>query len=209
MMLARYKKETDLKYHRVLTRFARRLTHPTRIQETELGNLYADILQEGSSFDLMIIGTGSIRKEELGPIIEYQDMLENTPFDDCLWMLEADGAKLRGMVLHFLRDDAWTGHPEFHQFSRGMRIRCSRSTHELKEFSFHGKPIEDRDHITFALQNYHFTNFDEFMGVPLAEISQNRKPRVAATSIHNIYVEYFITHTGLDVRVEGRLIIED
>ena len=39
----------------------------------------------------MIIGTGSLRKRELGPVIEYQDMLENTPFDDALWMLSATG----------------------------------------------------------------------------------------------------------------------
>ncbi len=86
-MIGRYKNETDIKYKRVVTRFARKLTHPSREQETELGNLYADIMQDESSFDIMMFGSGSIRKKELGPIVEYQDMLENTPFDDVCWMV--------------------------------------------------------------------------------------------------------------------------
>ena len=208
-MLSRFKNETDVKYHRVITRFARKLTHPTRTEETELGNLYADVLQTDSSFDLMIIGTGSIRKKELGPIVEYQDLLENTPFDDCLWMLEATGEQLRRMVMHIMRDEAWVGHTEFYQFSRGMHIRYNRTTHELKEFEFHGKPIKDDDHITFAVQNYHYGSFDEFFGVPLEEIKKNRRPRIIATSVNNIFEEYFTLNQGLDSKVEGRIVIED
>ena len=75
-LLSHYKGETDAKYKRVITHFARKLTHPSRIQETEMGNLYADLVQWESSFDIMMFGSGAIRKEELGPIIEYQDMLE-------------------------------------------------------------------------------------------------------------------------------------
>ncbi|MBR2769131.1 MAG: 5'-nucleotidase C-terminal domain-containing protein [Solobacterium sp.] len=208
-LIGRYQNETDLKYRRVVTRFARKLTHPTRIQETELGNLYADMLQDDSSFDLMIIGSGSIRKEELGPIVEYQDMLENTPFDDALWMLEATGEQLKRMVLYILRDDAWLGHTEFYQYSKGMHIRYNRTTHELKEFTFHDKPIEPEDRITFAVQNYHYVNFDDFFGVPLEEIKKNRKARMVAISVNNIFEEYLSVHQGLDARVEGRIVIED
>ena len=74
-LLERYRNETDMKYHRILTRLKRKLTHPARNQETEIGNLYADLLQEDSSFDIMLMGSGALRKEELGPIVEYQDML--------------------------------------------------------------------------------------------------------------------------------------
>ena len=208
-LIGRYQNATDLKYRRVVTRFARKLTHPSRIEETELGNLYADMLQEDSSFDLMIIGTGSIRKKELGPIVEYQDMLENTPFDDSLWMLEATGEQLRRMVLYILRDEAWLGHTEFYQYSKGMHIRYNRTDHELKEFTFHGKPIQDEDRITFAVQNYHYTNFTDFFGIPFEEIKANRKPRMVAISVNNIFEEYLTIHQGLDARVEGRIIIED
>lgn len=41
-----YKDLTDKKYGRLVTRFARKLEHPSRIQETPLGSLVADALQE-------------------------------------------------------------------------------------------------------------------------------------------------------------------
>ena len=206
-LLEHYKGETDAKYRRVVTHFARKLTHPSRLEETELGNLYADLIQWGSSFDIMMMGTGAIRKKELGPIVEYQDMLENTPFDDILWMLKVTGAQFKRMVTHIFRDEAWTGHTEFYNFSRGVRLVYRKSTHELEECSLNGEPVGDRQSLLIAMQNYHYTNFEEFFGVPLSEVSCNMKPRVVATSVSNLVEEYFTTHSGLDSRVEGRIVI--
>lgn len=63
--------------------------------------------------------------------------------------------------------------------------------------------------LKICVQNYHYQNFDEFLGVPLEEVKQNRKPRVVATSVNNIVEEYMATHQGLDAHVEGRLVILD
>ena len=174
-----------------------------------MGNLYADLVQWESSFDIMLFGSGSIRKKEMGPLVEYQDMVENTPFDDNLWMLKVTGAQFKKMVLHLFRDEAWEGHTEFYQFSQGVRLRYRKSTHELTEFSFHGKPILPEQEILIALQNYHFKSFDEFFGIPLEEVAANMKPRVIATSINNLVEEYFATHQNLDAHVEGRIVIEE
>ncbi len=204
-LLDQYNGVTDEKYKRVVTRFERELTHPCREQETELGNLYADVMVDDSSFDIMMFGSGSIRKQKLGPIVEYQEMLENTPFDDILWMVEVTGAQFRRMVQHILRDEAWTGETEFYQFSRGVHIKYRKSTHTIEELTFNGKEIRDEDHLKIGLQNYHFTNFDDFLGVPLEEVKKNHKPRVVATSVNNIIEEYFTTHPGLNAKVEGRI----
>ena len=174
-----------------------------------MGNLYADLLQDESSFDLMIIGTGSLRKEELGPIVEYQDMLENTPFDDPLWMLMATGKQLKQMITYVFRDNAWTGHTEFYQYSKGMKIVYNRTTRTFEELSFRGTPVEEIDLISFAIQNYHYVNFDEFFGIPLDTIRQNKKPRMVATSVQNIIEEYFSSHSDLDARIEGRIVLKD
>lgn len=208
-MLDRYKGETDAKYRRIVTHFARALTHPSRIEETELGNLYADLLQWESSFDIMLMGSGAIRKQSLGPIVEYQDMLENTPFDDVLWMLKVTGAQFRRMIQYVMRDEAWEGHTEFYQFSKGVRIVYRKSTHRLEEFKYRGEDIQDDQRLLIALQNYHYNNFEEFFNVPLETVAMNMKPRVIATSVNNIVEEYFATHAGLDSHVEGRLVILD
>ena len=204
-MLYRYKDQTDAKYKRVVTRWARKLTHPSREQETEMGNLYADIMQDESSFDIMLFGSGSIRKKELGPIIEYQDMLENTPFDDVCWMLEVTGEQWRRIIKHLMRDEAWVGETEFYQFSKGVRIKYNKTTKVLEELKFNGQDVTDDMRLKICVQNYHYKNFDEFFGVPLEEVVKNRKPRVVAVSVNNIVEEYFSTHQGLDARVEGRI----
>ena len=204
-LLDSYRTQTDRKYKRVVTRWARKLTHPCREQETEMGNLYTDSLQWESSFDVMMMGSGSIRKKELGPVIEYQDMLENTPFDDNLWMVEMTGDQIRTMVKHIMRDEAWTGETEFYQFSKGMHIRYNKTTRVLEELTFNGEPITPETRLRFAIQNYHFKNFDEFLGVPLEEVKKNMRPRVIATSVNNILEEYFATHEGLDAHIEGRI----
>ncbi len=204
-----FKSLTDAKYRRVVTRFARELTHPTRIQETEMGNLYADLLQDESSFDIMLMGSGAIRKKAMGPTVEYQDMVENTPFDDQLFMLKVTGDEFRRMIQYVMRDDAWDGHTEFYQYSKGVRIVYRKSTHTLEELSFRGKEIEDGDTFLIALQNYHYNNFEEFFNVPLSPIKERMRPRVVATSVNNIVEEYFATHQGLDAKVEGRIVILD
>ncbi len=206
-ILDKYKDQTDAKYKRIVTHFARKLTHPTRTQETEMGNLYSDLVQWESSFDIMMFGSGSIRKKELGPLIEYQDMIENTPFDDVLWMIKVTGAQFKRMVKYIFRDEAWDGHTEFYQFSKGVRLVYRKSTHTLEECSFNGNPVEDEQTLLIALQNYHYANFDEFFNVPLAEVKKNMKPRVVATSVNNIIEEYFATHQNLDAQVEGRIVI--
>ena len=208
-LLDSYRSETDSKYKRVVTRWARKLTHPSREQETEMGNLYADVLQWESSFDIMMMGSGSIRKKELGPIIEYQDMLENTPFDDNLWMVEVTGAQFRKMIKHIMRDEAWLGETEFYQYSKGVHIRYNRTTRTLEKLEFKGQEVTDGMRLKIAIQNYHYKNFDEFLGVPLEEVKKNKKPRVVATSVNNIIEEFFATNDGLDAHVEGRIELID
>lgn len=204
-LLDRYQGEMNEKFHCIITTFARELTHPSRTQETELGNLYSDLLQWESSFDIMMMGSGAIRKEALGPIVEYQDMVETTPFDDHLWMLKVTGRQFRQMIQFMLRDEAWEGHTEFYQFSKGVRIKYRKSTHTIEEFKFDGQDITDEQELLIALQTYHYNSFTEFFSVPIEEVKANMEPRVVATSVNNIIEEYFMTHQGLDAHVEGRL----
>ena len=208
-LLKNYRTVTDGKYKRVVTRWARRLTHPSREQETEMGNLYSDAMQWESSFDIMLVGSGSIRKKELGPVIEYQDMLENTPFDDCIWMLTVTGEQWRRMIKHIMRDDAWKGETEFYQFSQGVKIVYNKTTRELEQLLWQGEEVTDDMRLKIALLDYHYKNFDEFLGVPLEEVKKNMRPRVVATSFNNIVEEFFMTHEGLDAKVEGRITLKE
>jgi len=207
-IISYYKTQTDAKYQRMITRFKRQLTHPSRYQETELGGLFADILKESLRLDMMLLGSGSIRTTELGPIVLLSDLAECFPYNDPIYMCNITGAQLRRMVLYMLRDEALDGgHTEFYQFSGGIRIVYDRSTHSLQKFTFRQVPIEE-DHIyRVGIQSYHFKNFEAMYSVSIEEISQNGKPRMVATDSQEILEEYLSAHQNLDRSVSGRLII--
>ena len=141
-ILGRYKSAAEEKYSRVITRLKRKLTHPSWYQETELGGLISDILQESLRLDIMLVGSGSIRVSEMGPIILLSDLTECIPYDDSVIALWVTGVQLRKMILYMLRDEVWDGsHCEFFQFSKGMRVIYDKQSRNLKELSLNEKLI--------------------------------------------------------------------
>ena len=210
-VLKSYKNETDRKYSRIITNFKRPLTHPDRYQETELGNLFADLLQVDSSFDVMLYASGSIRVKSLGPIVQYQDLKECLPYNGVIYMLEVTGKQFRHMMKYMLRDEALApgAHSEFYQVSKGVRMVYSKSRHEFEEFSLNGNEIKDDDMIKVAIQYYHYNNFDEFFDVPLAEVLANKKARVVITDDFSIFEELLCSMNQVDAKIEGRITIKE
>ena len=208
-ILNRYKLEAEQKYSRVVTRLKRRLTHPSWYQETELGGLLADILQESLRLDMMLVGSGSIRVSELGPIVLLSDLTECLPYDDSAIALWVTGAQLKKMILYMLRDEVWEGtHCEFFQLSEGVRVVYNKQDHTLKEFSLHGEPIADERVYKIGLQYFFYLNMLDFFSVSHEEIEANGKPRRVATSCREVLDEYMSCHQNLDHPISGRLEIE-
>jgi len=121
-VIEKYKAVTDRKYARIVTRLKYALTHPQRNTETQLGDLFADIFRDSLGVDIMLLGSGSIRADSLGPIVDYGKLKETFPYDDGIYMFKVTGAQLRRMMLYMLRDEAFAGHTEFYQLSRGLRL---------------------------------------------------------------------------------------
>ncbi len=207
-VLQSYKQQTDRKYGRLLTVFKRELTHPSRAQETELGNLFADLLQVDSSFDVMFYGSGSIRKKILGPIVRYQDLLEVVPFQNRVYMLEVNGKQFRHMCYHYLKQSILTkGESEFYQLSAGMKVVYNYLTDSLEECSLNGKEIEYDQWIKIAVQSFHYLNFTEFFDVDLKEVEEHKKARMVITNDFSIFEELLSSANNTDAQVEGRITI--
>lgn len=205
-----YKGETDLKYGRVITRLNRELTHPDRYRETELGDLFADILKDSLALDIMLLGSGSIRKEKLGPIVTVQDLSEIFPYDDSIHLVHVTGKQLKHMLLHMLRDEAFEGdHTEFYQFSDGLHVKYNLKTKTMEEFTFEGKKIKDDDEFKLGLQKYHYNNIEDGFDITLEELEKNGKSKIIATSCKDVLEEYLSANQRLDSWVEDnqRLIV--
>ena len=198
----------DEKYNCVLCRFPTQLTHPSRYRETELGNLLSDAVCESLGADLMLFGSGSIRKQQAGPVFTRGDLLEIVPYDDRLFLLGITGAQLRRMLAHVLREETLSGgHGEFYQFSGGLRVTYDRAGRAFTRFEFEGQPLADDRVLRVGMQEYHYKNFDAFFGLPRSELADG-KGVVAATSLQDVLEEYLSSHHQPDGEVEGRLVIE-
>ncbi|MDO5561726.1 MAG: bifunctional UDP-sugar hydrolase/5'-nucleotidase [bacterium] len=202
--ILKYKKETDRKYGRLLTKFVRPLTHPVRNQETELGNLFADILQSSFGVDLVFVGSGSIRGEKLGPVVKYGDLVEIFPYDDDIYSLEMTGKQLYQVFTHLLRDKAFTGETEYYQISKNWQVTYDKKAKKIVDLTFKNKTVDLRKKYSVALQKFHFNNLSDFLGVSLKEVEVNKKPRIISTSALDIFDEYLTLNTHLDARIEGR-----
>lgn len=204
-----FKNQTDLKYGRVITRFNRELTHPDRYQETELGDLFADILKDSLGLDIMLLGSGSIRKEQLGPIVTLQDLMEIFPYDDKIYMVTVTGKQLRDMLKYMLRDEAFEGdHTEFYQLSNGLHLEYDFKSKTITNFTYEGRVIEDTDEFRLGLQHFHITNLDIGFGMKLEDIEKNGKARILTSSCRDILEEYMSNKQHLDIEELNRLIIK-
>lgn len=207
-LILNYKNQTDEKYNRVITRFNKTMTHPIREQETELGDLYSDILQECLGLDIMLLGSGSIRTEKMEPIVTLQQLKENYPYGASIHMVMVTGEQLKRMMLYMLRDEVWEGvHSEFYQVSKGMRMVYEKATHSFKEFSFNNKEIKNTDMLRIGLQKFHYLNLKDGLNIDPEEILANAEERIVATNDADILMEYLTNNQHLTRNIEGRIVI--
>ncbi|MBQ1847086.1 MAG: bifunctional metallophosphatase/5'-nucleotidase [Clostridia bacterium] len=208
-LISGYKSKTDEKYCRVVTRFNRKLTHPSRTQETALGGLFADALKESLGLDIMLLGSGSLRIEELGPIVTLGNLTEAFPYDDPVFAVNVTGAQLKWMLKYMMRDGVWKGeHSEFYQLSDGLHVVYSRPEHKYKEFKFKDQDLDDDRLFTLGLQQFHYNNFENSFGLKLSDVLKNGPRRTLSTSCRQVIEEYFSEHQHLDRIAGDRLIIE-
>ncbi len=207
-LIESYKHQTDEKYSRVITRLARRLTHPARVGSSDLGGLFADAIAESLGIDLMLLASGSVRSDSLGPIVMLQDLTECFPFDDAAYMVRLSGAQLRHILTFTVRDETWEGaHTEFYQLSKGWRFRYSREEQKALEFTFRGAPVQDGDLFTVGIQHYHFINMEKGMDLAIAAAEANGKARVLSTSCLQVIEEYLSEHPHLNSHAANRIAV--
>jgi 5'-nucleotidase/UDP-sugar diphosphatase len=202
-----YKNITDAKYGRVVSKFKHILTHPKRNQETSLGNLAADIIRESLGLDLMLFGSGSIRSTELGPIVTFGKLIECFPYIGPVYQINVTADQLRNMLLYIFRDDAWSGHTEFYQFSKGIELVYSKSKQEFELATLNGKDIKGNRIYKIGIQEFHYVNFEDFLGLNINETYVNGKPRIITMSDFDILNEYLSSNNVVNSAVEGRLVV--
>ena len=113
-LVTELKNNTDMKYGRTLRRLNCELHHEDRYKQTSLGNFFADIFAEATACDLVLLTSGSIRVNKLGPIITLNDIMEAFPYDNVFREVKVTGKQLKKIIRYICREEVWTG--DFHEF---------------------------------------------------------------------------------------------
>ncbi|HEY9297395.1 MAG TPA: bifunctional UDP-sugar hydrolase/5'-nucleotidase, partial [Phormidium sp.] len=151
-LIATFKEGVDRKYNRLIGRLARKLTHPKREEETELGNLFADIFAQLDSLDVVFVASGSIRGKELGPLVTLNDLTTVFPYEDTLYKFRITGVHLVKIFTHIMRPaNRIAGQSEYLQVNKGIKAVYSDVLHRLESLSINGQSIQDDNQYTICM----------------------------------------------------------
>jgi len=198
--------EVDRKYNTIICKFTEALTHPKREVETALGNLFADALAEMGECDVMFVGSGSIRSQELGPVVTLKGYRACFPYEDYMSRFTITGAMLKRMFARFMRTENRNGEGECYQVNGSIRATYNDGLHELVSLAFDGQPVEDGKLYTIGLIGYHIINSEPYFGVTQEDLLAAGKSKVIATNVTDVLEEYLKGHQNVDRKVEGRLV---
>ncbi|MGB0930846.1 MAG: bifunctional metallophosphatase/5'-nucleotidase [Chitinophagales bacterium] len=194
----------DRKYNTIITRFAKRLDHLVWGAESELGNLFADILAEHSKADIAFISSGSIRGGGLGETVTLGDFKKICPYSGALQVVTLTGAQIKSIFNFTLT--AEKRKRLIFQISKGWEVTYEDGK-GVVGMKFNGKEVEDTDQHSVCLQEYYYKNSERKMNIPKADLIANGTNNVA-TSFVEVIEEYLRNNQNLDREVEGRIVVK-
>jgi 5'-nucleotidase / UDP-sugar diphosphatase len=201
-----FKDEVDRKYNTVISKFTETLTHPKREIETSLGNLFADAFAEMSECDVVLVGSGCIRGQSLGPVVTLKDFRTIFPYDDTLTRFNISGAELKHIFAHFMRPANRNGEGECYQVNDRIKACYSDEEGELFSLSLDGQPVCDDQRLTIGIMGYHVINCLTYLNISQEELRGSGKTKVVTTSAQEVMEEYLKNPQNIRRGVEGRLV---
>jgi len=201
-----FKEAVDRKYNTIICKLAKVVTHPAREIETSLGNLIADAFAQVSECDLMLVGSGSIRTKELGPIVTLSNFRSCFPYNDSLNRFSVDGCKLKKIFSYFMRKDNRNGEGECYQVNSGVKAIYDDTKCRLVSLEVKGRPVSESEVYTICMQGYHANNSSTYLNITNEELIENEKHKVVSTSAVEVLEEYLRNNQNMSASIEGRLI---
>jgi len=201
-----FKDEVDRKYQTIICKLGQKLTHPQREIETSLGNLVADGFAQSAECEVMLVGSGSIRVKELGPVVTLKDLLACFPYDDSLSRYLIKGSQLKRIFNHIMRPENRNGEGECYQVNGRVKAVYNDKKKKLDLLKIDGVLVDDKADYTICLQNYHFNKAKDFLNISSEELLQSNKNKVVTTSAQEVLEEFLRNSQNISKKQEGRLV---
>lgn len=206
-LLSDYQAEVDGKYNTVICRMPHDMEHGNRFRETELGNLFADILRYQLGVDLVFVASGSIRKTKLSRLVTRSDLMEVYPYDEAMISFSVTGERLSRMLARLMEALYREGTREFYQWNRDLRVQVLDGG-EIGQIMMKGAPLDLEAEYRLAMQDYHFGIIEDHFGISHEDLADKGRIRVVSTSAQDNLIEYFRKHKIPKNRVDGRISLE-
>jgi len=203
--IASFQLAVDRKYKTVLCKLSQKHTHPQREVETSLGNLVSDAFAETAECDVILLGSGSIRTTEFGPLVTLSDLLACFPYNDILTRYTIGGDKLRQIFTHIMRPENRNGEGECYQVNSRMRAVFNDETRQLISLRVDDQEVQDQQPYRVCMQGYHSGNSQKNLNITSDELQASGKTKVVSTSSREVLEEYLRNHQNIARTVEGRL----
>ena len=165
------------------------------IEESDVGNLFADAFVEIAGTELAFIHSGSLRKDLPGGDVRLVDLLDTYPFVDDVIVKEMNGEQIRRAL-----EQSFTLERGLLQVA-GLAITYDLTQAEgqrLVTLEREGHPVADSDSFTVAVPGFVAEGGDLYDVFAESEAIRN------AGKVSAMMADYFATHEVVAVPARGR-----
>jgi 5'-nucleotidase/UDP-sugar diphosphatase len=165
------------------------------IEESDMGNLFADIMAEAGEADIGMVHSGSLRKDIGQGDVMLVDILDAYPFVDSVLVKELSGDQIRRALEQSLT------------FERGiLQLSGLEMTYDLSQPNYsrivtltrHGETVTDDDRFTVAAGGFLAEGGDYFVSFAESEVVRD------AGKVSDVFVAYFQSQDIVTVPPRGR-----
>lgn len=165
------------------------------IEESDIGNLFADIFATAGNADIGMAHSGSLRKDLPQGDILLVDVLDSYPFVDDVVVKELSGDQIRRALEQSLT------------FERGLlQLSGLQMTYDLSQPKYsrivtltrNGQAVMDDDHFTVAAPGFLTEGGDHFDSFAESDVLRT------AGKVSDAIVAHFQSHDVVEVPVRGR-----
>lgn len=171
-----------------------------RVEETNLGNLTADVIRAFGKTDIAFQNAGAIRSSIRGPEVKVEDVLNCFPFSDEVVTLKLKGSdieKLFSIIASAPRDGHYGGYLQI----SGMKVVYNNN--KVRDITINNTPL-DRTRIYTVATNAFLTQG----GDGLTILRDNKWLYRTGVLVSDLVIEHFKNNSPVNAKVEGRIIVE-
>ena len=197
----RFHKEVDRKYEKTILTMPAQYKHDSFHRETEVIDLFTDMYRDAFGTDLFLLSSNAIRCKLFGPEIRRKDLLMALPYDNEVFRVTMDGARLQRLFAYFLRKEAWEGVNIYIFFSGNAHVLFDKEERFVREVRIGGEVPDPSKYYTVGITSYLYKNLAAFL-----DIKEDELPIVKIAEDDRSGLErYLMEKQSLSLRDFGRL----